>query len=57
MLIAITTILIVLIICVSVLLGIHMFICSENEIGMYADPKYEGRISNLEKLVKEKGEK
>lgn len=48
---------IVLIICVSVLIGIHMIICAENGIGMYADPKYEKRISDLEKIIKEKGEK
>ena len=56
MLAAITIILIVLIICASVLFGIHMYFCAENEIGMYADPKYEKRISDLEKLIKEKGE-
>lgn len=54
MLVAITIILIVLIICASVLLGIYMYLCAENEIKMFADPKYEERISNLEKLVKEK---
>lgn len=48
---------IVLIICVSILIGLHMVLCAENEIGMYADPKYEKRISDLEKIIKEKGEK
>lgn len=50
-------VLIILIICVSVLLGFHMYLCSENGIKMYADPKYEERISKLEKQVEELKEK
>ena len=53
----IVIVLIVLIICVSILIGLHMVLCAENEIGTYADPKYEERISALEKIIKEKGEK
>lgn len=57
MIVAIAVVLIVLIVCGSILLGIHMYFCAENETGAYANPKYEERIRNLEKLVKEKGEK
>ena len=46
-------VLIILIICVSVLFGFHMYLCNENGIKMYADPRYEERISELEKQVKE----
>ena len=56
MIAGIVIVLIFLIICGSILFGIHMYFCSENEIGMYADPKYEERIRKLEKIIKEKGE-
>ena len=46
-------VLIILILCVSVLFGYHMYLCNENGIKMYANPKYEERISELEKQVKE----
>lgn len=46
-------VLIILIICVSVLYGYHMYLCDENGIKMYANPKYEERISELEKKVEE----
>lgn len=50
-------VLIILIICVSVLYGYHMYLCNENGIKMYANPKYEERIRELEKQVKELKEK
>lgn len=50
-------VLIILIICVSVLFGFHMYLCNENGIKMYADPKYDERISELEKQIKELKEK
>lgn len=53
MAVAITIIAVVLIICVSVLVGVYMYYCGENEINMFADPRYEERIKNLEKRVKE----
>ena len=56
MIAGIFTVLIILIICTTILFGIHMYFCSENEIGMYADPRYEERIRKLEKIIKEKGE-
>lgn len=48
-----TTILIILIICATVLAGMYIYYCSENEIGIFANPKYEKRISELEKAVEE----
>lgn len=50
-------VLIILIICVSVLFGYHMYLCNENGIKMYANPRYEERISELEKQVEELKEK
>lgn len=50
-------VLIILIICVSVLFGFHMYLCNENGIKMYTDPRYEERIRELEKQVKELKEK
>ncbi len=50
-------VLIILIICVSALFGFHMYLCNENGIKMYADPKYDERISELEKQIKELKEK
>lgn len=47
-------VLIILIICVSVLFGYHMYLCNENGIKMYANPKYEERIAKLEELIKQK---
>lgn len=52
-----TVVLIILIICVSALFGFYMFLCGENEVKMFASPRYEERISELEKLVKELKEK
>lgn len=50
-------VLIILIICASVLFGFHMYLCNENGIKMYVDPKYNERISELEKQIKELKEK
>lgn len=46
-------VLIILIICVSVLYGYHMYLCNENGIKMYANAKYEERIEKLEKQMEE----
>lgn len=51
--VGLTIILIVLIVCISVLFGIYMYLCSENEVKMFADPKYEERIGKLEKQMEE----
>ena len=53
MAVAITIILVVLIICAFVTIWIYMYYCSENEIGMFADPRYKECIENLEKELKE----
>lgn len=39
-----TFVLIVLIICVSILIGVYMFLCAENEVKMFSDPRYEEHI-------------
>ena len=46
-------VLVLLIICSSILFGMYMFLCCENKIKMFADPRYEERIRELEKTVKE----
>lgn len=51
MVIALTIILVTLIICISVLVGLYMDYCRENGIKMFADPRYEERISRLEKIL------
>ena len=55
--VGLTLVLLFLIVCVSVLFGIYMYLCSENEIRMFADPRYEERMRKLEKLVEELKEK
>lgn len=51
--VGLTLVLIILIICVSILFGFYMYLCSENEVKMFSDPRYEERIKELEKSVKE----
>ena len=46
-------ILCVLIVCATILVAIYMSLCSENEVGMFANPQHEERIGELEKVVKE----
>lgn len=53
MLIAVTTIAIILIICASILIGIYMMCCQESEVKMFANPKYGERIRELEKRIGE----
>lgn len=57
MAIALTIILVVLVICVSILVAVYMYYCGENGIKMFADPHYEGRICRLEKLLETEVEK
>lgn len=46
-------VIIVLIICLTVLAGIYMYCCLENDAGIFEPLKYMGRIDELEKKVKE----
>ncbi len=48
-----TIVAIVLILCFFISLWIYMFYCGENRIKMFSDPRYERRISKLEKQVEE----
>lgn len=48
-----TTVLIVLIICVSVLIGVYMTCCQESGVKMFSGPRYEERIKEPEKRVKD----
>lgn len=52
-------VLIVLIICITVLVGMHMDYCNENQTGLYADkyPQIEKRISRLEKIIETEAKK
>ena len=45
--------LIVAIICATILFGLYMYYCSQNEVGLFQKPKYEKRIRELEKKVAE----
>lgn len=51
--VGLTFVLIILIICGSVLFGVYMYLCSENEVGMFSDHRYEERIRKLEKQMEE----
>lgn len=42
-----------LIICATILMAMYMYYCSENETGMFQNPKYEKRIRELEKQMEE----
>lgn len=44
---------VVLIICSSILFGLYMAYCQESEVGMFQNPKYDERIKELEKQMKE----
>lgn len=46
-----TVILFTLIVCASILFGLYMYLCSENEVKMFANPEYEKRIRKLEKEI------
>ncbi len=50
---AIAIVLVVLIVCVTVLVGGYIDYCFINKVKMFADPRYDERISKLEKKVKE----
>lgn len=51
MIIAITLITIVLIICISILIGLYMDYCKESRTKMFAPQKYDERIRDLERRV------
>lgn len=50
--VGITVVLVVAIACFSILFGMYMHYCSENGVKMFEYPRYEERISKLEKAVK-----
>ena len=52
-----TIVLITVVICVSILFGMYMVLCFENEIAIFKNPRYRQRISDLEdqiQILKEK---
>lgn len=53
MIVAFTVIVVFLLICATVLGVVYMYYCNENEIGMFADPRYIEKIKELERQVKE----
>lgn len=55
--VGLTFVLIILIICLSVLFGLYMFLCAETKTKLFSNHKYDERISELEKQVKELKEK
>lgn len=55
--VGLTIILWTLVVCISVLFGIYMYLCSEKEVKMFSNPRYDERIQELEKQVKELKEK
>lgn len=48
-----TVVLVVFIICVTILVAMYVYYCSENEIGMFQNPRYEKRIRELERQMEE----
>lgn len=48
---------IVFIVCATILIGIYMYYCAENKMGMFRNPRYEERIRKLEKHMEELKEK
>ena len=44
----------VLIICATILFGIYIYCCSQNEVGMFQNMSsyYEKKLSNLEERIK-----
>ena len=46
-------IVITLIICGTILFALYMNYCDNNRVGMFANPRYEERIANLEKIILE----
>lgn len=48
-----TIVLIILIICITILVGLYMYCCEESGVKMFANPRYEERIKELEKRVKD----
>ncbi len=51
MIIAITLITIVLIICISILIGLYMDYCKESRTKMFTPQKYDERIRDLDRRV------
>ena len=45
--------LIVAVICATILSGMYIYYCAENEVRMFENPRYRERIEKLEKQVKE----
>ena len=52
----VTIVIIVFMICITEIILDHMKNCDKRDIGWYADPEYEKRISKLEKIIKEEEE-
>lgn len=55
--VAIATVLITLIVCVSILVVIYMLYCLDNGVDMFSILSYGTRISKLEEEIKELKEK
>lgn len=48
-----TIVLVVLVICATILAGMYIYYCAENEVKMFANPKHEKRIKELERQMEE----
>ncbi len=49
--------LIVVIICATIIAGIYIYYCSENQVGLFENHKYNERINKIEKQIREMEEK
>lgn len=49
--------LIVVIICATILAGIYIYYCSENDVGLFEKPKYNERINKMEERIRKLEEK
>ena len=47
----------VVIICTTILIGMYIYYCSENEVVLFEKPKYNERINKMEKQIRELEEK
>lgn len=55
--VGLTLVLIVAVICFTILFAMYLDMCFQSEVKMFADPKYDDRIEELEKKVKALEEK
>lgn len=51
--VGIIAILVILILCATVLLGLYLYYCSENNTGLFVDPKYNSTLGELKESIED----